>query len=654
MGAYEFQNSPFIEVQPISQTVPYGQPSVTFNVVAFGPALTYQWLFNGTNIPGATSASLTLNFVQYSNAGAYSVLVTNSLGSTLSSNAVLTVVPPTPPGFVSQPASQTVPVGTNVTLTATATGAPSPAYKWYFNGAPLADGSHYAGTTTSTLQISNLQTNDTGGYSVIATNIGGSATSSVATVTVLLPPSITSQPLNQTLTQGTTASFFAGAAGSPPFTFQWLYNGSPLSDGGQVTGSTTTNLTISNVQFTNGGNYALFVTNVVGSAMSTSAVLTVFAPPAITLQPGSQTILQNSNVLFSAAAMGTQPIGYKWFFNNVPLSDDTNLTGSGTASLAIASAQTNNTGSYYVIATNAYGAATSSIANLTVVLPVVITQQPTNQTLAVGSNFVLSVAVDGSGPFGYQWYFNNAPLADNSRVSGSTTTSIIVSNAQTSDSGSYKAVVTNLLSSATSSVASVSVFVPPSITLQPKGRSTPMGFPEIFNAGASGTFPLAYQWQLNGTNIPGATNLNYTNASVTLNDFGPYQIIVTNGVGSITSAVAMLTVGPVAAWGDNRAGQALPPAGLSNVVALAASSTFSLALKGDGTVVAWGSTVGTNVPAGLSNVVAISAGSSFGLGVRSDGTVAAWGSSIGTNVPLSVSNIVLTSGSINHAFALRE
>ncbi|EEF60886.1 immunoglobulin domain-containing protein [Pedosphaera parvula] len=655
MGAYEFQNSPFIEIQPLSQTVPYGQPSVSFNVVAFGPGpLSYQWQFNGTNIPGATNTSLTLALAQYSDAGNYSVFVTNSYGAALSSNAVLTVVPPTPPGFVSQPADQTVPVGTNITLAASATGAPAPAYRWYFNGTALSDGSHYSGTGSSTLQILNVQTNDTGGYFAVATNIGGAATSFVASVTVLLPPSITSQPANQMQTQGSTASFMAAAAGSPPFSYQWLYNGNPLTDGGQISGATTTNLTISNLQFANGGNYALFVTNPVGVATSTAATLTVFAPPAIVQQPTTQIILQGSNVLFSTAATGTQPIGYKWFFNNVPLTDNPHITGSGTASLAINAAQTNDAGNYFVIATNAYGAATSSIANLSIVMPVVITQQPSNQIVAVGSNFALSVTANGTGPLGYQWYLNNVPLTDNTRISGSATSSLTVSNAQTSDSGNYTAVVTNLLSAATSSVASVSVLTPPSVVLQPKGRSTPVGFPEIFNASVSGASPFAYQWQLNGTNIPGATNLNYTNASVAITDFGGYQLVVTNTVGSATSAVAMLTLGPVAAWGDNRSGQALPPAGLSNVVALAASSSFSLALKGDGTVVAWGSTVGTNVPAGLSNVVAISVGSTFGLAVRSDGTVASWGSGLVTNVTSTASNVVLTSGSINHALALRE
>jgi alpha-tubulin suppressor-like RCC1 family protein len=655
MGAYEFQNSPLIEVQPLSQTVPYGQPSVTFNVVVFGPGpLSYQWRFNGADIPGATNASLTLALAHYTDEGSYSVLVANSYGAALSSNAVLTVVPPTPPSFVSQPAGQTVPVGTNFTLTASATGAPAPTYRWYFNGTALSDDSHYSGTGSSTLQILNVQTNDTGDYFAVATNICCAATSYVANVTVLLPPSITSQPASLMQIQGSTASFTAAVAGSPPFSYQWLYKGSPLTDGGQISGATTTNLTISNLQLTNSGYYVLFVTNPVGAATSAAATLTVFAPPSIVQQPTTQAILQGSNVFFSTAATGSEPIGYQWFFNNAPLSDDARISGSGTASFAITNAQTNDVGGYYVIATNAYGAATSSIANLSIVLPVVITQQPSNQLVAIGSNFVLSFGADGTGPFGYQWYFNNTPLTDSSRISGSATSSLTISNAQGSDTGNYMVVVTNLLSAATSSVASVSVLASPSVVLQPKGRSTPVGFPEIFNATASGASPLAYQWQLNGTNIPGATNLNYTNASVAITDFGGYQLVVTNSVGSTTSVVAMLTLGPVAAWGDNRSGQALPPAGLSNVVALAASSTFSLALKGDGTVVSWGSTIGTNVPAGLSNVVAISAGSTFGLAVGSDGTVTSWGTGVATNITSTASNVVLTSGSINHVLALRE
>jgi alpha-tubulin suppressor-like RCC1 family protein len=159
---------------------------------------------------------------------------------------------------------------------------------------------------------------------------------------------------------------------------------------------------------------------------------------------------------------------------------------------------------------------------------------------------------------------------------------------------------------------------------------------------------------LNGTNLPGATSSNYTDFAVAPGDVGAYQLVVTNAGGAVTSSVAMLTIGPVAAWGNNVFGQALPPPGLSNVVAIAGGSGFSLALKGDGTVVAWGAGPGTNVPISLSNIVAIAAGSTYGLAVRSDGIVQAWGSSTGTNVPTTLSNVVLVAGAVNHGLALRS
>jgi len=654
IGAYEFQNFPFIEVPPQSQTVAYTEPLVSFGVVAVGPGtLTYQWRFNGTNIVGATNATLTLTNIQFSQAGNYSVTVINSFGSVVSSNAVLTVNPATPPVMVSSPADALIAAGSNVTFTALAGGAPAPVYQWYFNGVKLANDVRHSGVTTTMLQISNAQTSDTGPYQVVATNIAGSVTSFVANLSVLLTPSISLQPASQTLMQGSSVTLNAVATGGAPLSYQWYFNGNPLTDGGQITGSATTNLTISSLQFTNSGNYVLIVNNPVGSATSTAAVLAVLAPPIIFPQPAGQNVVLGSNAVFSAVVAGTQPIGYQWFFNQIPLSDDSRISGSTTSSLTIGNTVTNDSGGYQLVASNAVGTSTSLVASLTVWLPVTITQSPSNQTVAVGAMPTLTAAASGSGILGYQWLFNNSPLTDNGRIFGSATASLSVSNAQTSDTGNYSVVVTNLLTSATSAVATVTAVVPPAIVTQPKGRSVPVSLPTTFNATASGGAPLSYQWQLNGTNLSGATSNNYTNPAVTTNDVGAYQLVVTNSVGVVTSSVAMLTIGPVAAWGNNSLGQALPPPGLTNVIAISGGSTFSLALKGDGTVVAWGAGPGTNVPAGLNNIVAISAGSTFGLAVRSDGIVQAWGSGTGTNVPLTLSNAVLVAGASSHGMALR-
>ncbi|MFN5927759.1 MAG: RCC1 domain-containing protein, partial [Roseiflexaceae bacterium] len=92
-------------------------------------------------------------------------------------------------------------------------------------------------------------------------------------------------------------------------------------------------------------------------------------------------------------------------------------------------------------------------------------------------------------------------------------------------------------------------------------------------------------------------------------------------------SLALKANGTVVAWGLNSSGQSNVPSGLSNVVAIAAGGSHSLALKSDGTVVAWGynGSGQSSVPSGLSNVVAIAAGGSHSLALKSDGTVVGWG-----------------------------
>jgi alpha-tubulin suppressor-like RCC1 family protein len=114
----------------------------------------------------------------------------------------------------------------------------------------------------------------------------------------------------------------------------------------------------------------------------------------------------------------------------------------------------------------------------------------------------------------------------------------------------------------------------------------------------------------------------------------------------------------VVAWGNNTFYQTNVPAAATNVQAVAAGYSFSLALKDDGTVIAWGIRGATNVPAGLSNVVAIAAGFGQGLALKSDGTLAAWGmqsysGAILTNVPADLTNLVAIACGADHNLALR-
>lgn len=109
----------------------------------------------------------------------------------------------------------------------------------------------------------------------------------------------------------------------------------------------------------------------------------------------------------------------------------------------------------------------------------------------------------------------------------------------------------------------------------------------------------------------------------------------------------------VVAWGDNRTGQATVPSDLRNVVAIAAGEWHNLALKADGTVIAWGYNAG--VPWDLGNVVAVAAGGYHNLALKADSTVRAWGENgVGqSTVPAGLSNVVAISGGWQTSLALK-
>jgi len=171
---------------------------------------------------------------------------------------------------------------------------------------------------------------------------------------------------------------------------------------------------------------------------------------------------------------------------------------------------------------------------------------------------------------------------------------------------------------------------------------------------------LAYQWLYNGEAISGATNATLTLSGVRAGDAGLYSVVVTTLTGTMVSSLMRLDVwspGYVSAWGGDSAGQTDVPAGLSNVVAVAAGDYNSLALQADGTLVGWGDDGSglLDFPAGLSNVVAIANGVDHSLALKSDGTVVAWGydGNGETNVPAGLSNVVSIAAGGAHSLALK-
>jgi hypothetical protein len=180
---------PSIVQQPANQTVTAGGKA-SFLVLAGGSQpLSFQWQFNGAPIDGATSSSLLLTNVQLSQAGPYAVIVTNSAGTIVSSNALLTVTPALPPSIVQQPTNQTVTAGGNASFLVLAGGTSPLSFQWQFNGVPID------GATSSPLFLTNVQASQAGAYAVIVTNSAGTVVSSNALLIVMPPPPCAPPPL---------------------------------------------------------------------------------------------------------------------------------------------------------------------------------------------------------------------------------------------------------------------------------------------------------------------------------------------------------------------------------------------------------------------------------------------------------------------------
>lgn len=181
-----------------------------------------------------------------------------------------------------QPADQSDYVGGTALLTVATFGAAPVFYQWQQDGINLTNGGNISGANTDTLKITNVTASDAGFYSVVVSNAVNSVVSDDALLEVIFsPPSITTQPASQTLVAGMTASFTVAALGDQPLSYQWKENGINLTNGGAISGVTTSTLTISSISLASAGTYAVIVSNAIYAVSSENAALTVVSttPP---------------------------------------------------------------------------------------------------------------------------------------------------------------------------------------------------------------------------------------------------------------------------------------------------------------------------------------------------------------------------------------
>jgi alpha-tubulin suppressor-like RCC1 family protein len=614
--------APAITAQPASTAV---SPAATasFSVVATGgPNPTYQWRRNGVNlvnggrISGATSASLAVATVVAGDAGDYTVVVTTAAGTVTSSTAALTVY--AGPLVTSQPVSLTKNAGTSASFSVVVTGVPSPLYQWRKGGVALADNGRITGATTSTLTIANVGAGDDGSYTVYVFNLQGNTTSNAAILTVKLPPTITVQPVSLTRSAGASASFSVTATGTPTLTYQWRKNGVDLANGGKIAGATTATLTITNVQTSEAASYTVAAANTVSTVISNPATLSL-----------------NANDLFAGAIVLT--------------GSTTSGTGANTTSAAEIG-EPNHAGN--TAGRSVWWRWTAPATGLTVIS-------------TVGSSFDTVLGVYTGSAVGVL-----TPVASGDDGGAGGTSSVTF----TATAGTVYQIAVDGYQGATGNVAlSINLASAPVITSISSPRQVvTLGQNLTLTATATGTPTLTYQWKRNGRSIAGATAASYAiTGAVPSRDNGWYQVLVTNAGGTTPSAPVFVNVavnpGELVFKGDSSYGTSTPPGGLTSIVSVAAGSLHAVALKGDGTVVAWGYPdfnvtvvpVAVTNPA-TANAVAIAVGNIHSLALKADGTVVAWGynTSGESSVPgeltnAATANVVSVAAGSSHSLALK-
>ncbi|MFN0011579.1 MAG: immunoglobulin domain-containing protein [Phycisphaerales bacterium] len=567
--------SPQIRTQPTAQAVFQGQNAM-FTVGAAGTGtLAYQWRRNGMNlanggaISGATGPTLTITGAQAANAGSYDCLVSNNITTELAiaaaASAAVALTVDAPPTINTHPSNTTVTMGNNAQFTVAASGAGTLTFQWrrgltnLTNGA-TGNGSTIAGATTATLMVNSAQLADAGNnYNCLVSNTAGGTASNNATLTVNVAPTFTQQPSNSSVSQGQTAMFTAAASGTPAPTLQWRRNGNNLSDGGNISGATTGTLTIANAGPGNAGSYDCVATNVVSAVPSNAVALEIRTAPVISGQPGNVTAAAGGMAQFNVMASGVPNPTFQWRKGTTNINNGARVSGATTANLTITGLLATDAGNYNCVVSNSEGSVPSNDGVLTVNFPPTITMQPANTTVVTGSMATFTVAATATPAATFQWRRGTTNLVDGGKISGATTATLTITNAQAGDAASnYNCVATNAQGSATSNNATLTVTTVPVITQQPTSNGVAIGGNTTLRVVAVGTAPLSYQWRRNGVNlangptgngstISGATSANMTISAIANADVTSYNCVVSNAAnpaGVASSAVVLQIVAP--------------------------------------------------------------------------------------------------------------
>ena len=428
--------APTVSTQPANQTVLEGA-TATFTVTATGTApLSYQWKKGATNV-GSNSPSYTTPVTVLGDSGTqFSVVVTDTAGSTTSSAATLTVNPVgggttqllLNPGF--ELGNNGAWVQSNTFIITNDPGSQPHAgsfYGWIGN---------YTNPTTDSL------------YQQVAIPANASSTSLnfwLKIVNNASPPGTATNILSVKVRNSSGSDLVTLA------TFSNLNVGASYVQRGPYDLSAYAGQTLQ--VFLSSFQPGTFGTSFLVDDFELNATTVSATAPVITTQPQGLSITQGQTATFTVVASGTPLLAYQW------RKGGTNIGGANAATYTINNAQVSDSGSFDVVVSNGSGSATSNPATLTVnssSTPPTITSQPSSQTATAGQSVSFTVAATGSAPLAYQWRRNGSNI-------GGATNATLTFTATMADNGvQYSVVVSNGSGSATSANAT--------LTVNPKSR----------------------------------------------------------------------------------------------------------------------------------------------------------------------------------------
>ena len=355
------------------------------------------------------------------------------------------------------------------------------------------------------------------------------------------PPRISAVTPGQTVNEGQNVSITVSITGTTPFTHQWKKGGV------DVPGATNAAFTLPAVRGSDAGSYTVVVANSAGSVTVGPIMLNVIvavAPVVESLVFPSIVYLGQSFSL-PLSVKGTAPFTYQWLKDGVPLLGETSSSFSRSAATAA------DVGTFSVVVTNAVGSITSLSGYLAVSLPArpIITESPGSLAANLGDTVTLAVTAIGARPglsddesgsdLEYQWRRNDTAI-----VGATGRNYRLTVAAGTNSNDAYTVLVSNRQGAVLSAPAFVTVLRPttPVIFSHPTSQVVRQGDEIVLSVNAQGTILPTYRWTKDGATIAGATGSTFSKPGAVAGDAGSYAVVVTNGVGALTSVAARVTV----------------------------------------------------------------------------------------------------------------